>query len=79
VEILNAWDECAADLHERFGIDVEDDELMLGRSWFWLKDRILALLATPPTVQVKVGKKSKHVILPATRLQWALNPPKLKE
>ena len=77
MEILNAWDECAADLHERFGIDVEDDDLMFGRSWFWLRDRIFALLATPPTVVLR--QKKSQLLLPATRLQWALNPPKLKE
>lgn len=48
---------------------------MLGRTWFWLRDRILALLSTPPTVQVRHGKK--YITLPATRLQWALNPPDL--
>jgi len=50
---------------------------MLGRSWFWLRDRIVALLKTPAVVVVKTGKN--QILLPATRLQWALNPPKLKE
>lgn len=78
MQILNAWEACAADLHERYGVDVDDDVLMLGRSWFWLKDRILALLATPPVAVLKV-KGGNQLLLPATRLQWALNPPKLKE
>lgn len=77
LRLLNEWESIAADLHERYGIDVEDDALMLGRSWFWLEDRILALLSTPPVVQFRTAKKS--ILLPATRIQWALNPPKLKE
>lgn len=77
LRLLNEWEAIAADLHERFGIDVEDDELMYSRSWFWLQDRILALLYTPPVLQYRTRKKS--IILPATRIQWALDPPKLKE
>lgn len=50
---------------------------MLTRSWFWLQDRIVALLATPPVLQYRTRKKS--LLLPATRIQWALDPPKLKE
>lgn len=77
LRLLNAWEAIAADLHERYGIDVEDDELMLTRSWFWLADRIGALLSTPPVLQYRTRKKS--VLLPATRIQWELDPPKLKE
>ncbi len=75
--LLNEWESVAADLHERFGVDVEDDTLMLSRSWFWLADRIGALLATPPALQYRSSRKS--LLLPATRIQWALNPPNLKE
>lgn len=50
---------------------------MFSRSWFWLQDRILSLLSTPPAVQIRA--KKKYVLLPATRIQWALDPPKLKE
>lgn len=50
---------------------------MFARSWFWLRDRILQLLKTPPVLVVKVGKTQQ--LIPATRLQYALNPPKLKE
>lgn len=34
-----------ADLHERYGVDVEDRALMRVRSWRWLKVRIAGLLA----------------------------------
>lgn len=77
VQLLDQWEAIAADLHERYGLDVEDDDLMLTRSWFWLQDRILALLSTPSVAQFRTAKKS--ILLPATRIQWALDPPKLKE
>jgi hypothetical protein len=35
-----------ADLHQVYGVDVEDRALMRARSWRWLKTRILGLLAT---------------------------------
>lgn len=75
--LLNNWEAIAADLHERFAIDVDDDTVMYSRSWFWLADRIGQLLTTPPVVQYRTSKKS--LLLPATRIQWALDPPKLKE
>jgi len=33
-----------ADLHETFGVDVGDRQLMRARSWRWLQTRIFGLL-----------------------------------
>ncbi len=44
VEILTRWALVEADLHERYGVDVEDRALMRSRSWRWLETRILGLL-----------------------------------
>lgn len=44
-EILTNWRLVEADLHDVYGIDVEDRELMRSRSWRWLEVRITGLLA----------------------------------
>lgn len=38
--LIEAWPEITCDLHERYGIDLSDDELMRARSWPWLRTRI---------------------------------------
>lgn len=44
-DILSRWPLVEADLHEVYGIDAEDRELMRSRSWRWLETRIAGLLA----------------------------------
>lgn len=39
------------DLHEVYGIDVEDADLMASRPWRWLFQRMLGLLSTECRVQ----------------------------
>lgn len=41
----------ALDLHEVYGIDVEDKALMASRPWRWLSSRMLGLLSTECRVQ----------------------------
>ncbi|MFB9415692.1 hypothetical protein ACFFSQ_46945 [Dactylosporangium matsuzakiense] len=43
--MLKFWTLIEADLHERYGIDVDDRALLRARSWRWLQARILGLLA----------------------------------
>ncbi|MFD0595090.1 hypothetical protein ACFQZ4_24190 [Catellatospora coxensis] len=43
--MLTHWALVEADLHERYGIDVDDRALMRARSWRWLSTRIVGLLA----------------------------------
>jgi hypothetical protein len=43
------WPAVAADLHQVYGIDVDDEVLLGARSWPWLRSRITQLLALPPT------------------------------
>lgn len=45
--ILGDWDRVTSnDLHEIYGIDVEDGATML-RPWWWLRSRILGILDVP--------------------------------
>jgi hypothetical protein len=48
-DLLGVWDAIEADLHQVFGIDTSDPDLMGARTWRWLRHRILALLADPRT------------------------------
>lgn len=43
--ILGEWPLVEADLHEVYGIDAGDADLMRARSWRWLRTRILGLLS----------------------------------
>ncbi len=43
-----------ADLHEVFGIDIGDEELMRSRSWRWLQLRVIALLSTESRLRRKL-------------------------
>ncbi|WP_018251876.1 hypothetical protein [Salinispora mooreana] len=43
--LLAQWALIEADLHDVYGIDVEDRTLMQTRSWRWLQTRIRGLLA----------------------------------
>lgn len=36
-----------ADLHDVYGIDLDDPQLLAGRSWPWLRLRIRGLLTRP--------------------------------
>ena len=45
-DLLEVWALIEADLHEVYGLDLGDDDLMRARSWSWLRVRILALLST---------------------------------
>jgi hypothetical protein len=68
-DLLTHWSRIEADLHERYGVDL-DDEVFRRRTWRWLRLRILALLDVPPNVT------PDGQALHATRLGWALFPPK---
>ena len=38
------WPQVEADLHDVFGIDIDDHALMMSRTWRWLATRIFALV-----------------------------------
>lgn len=62
-----------------YGLDVDDAALMGGRSWRWLRTRVLSLLDRPPTfVAYKAGKGTRLAAVPSTRLGYALAPPEFK-
>jgi hypothetical protein len=44
-QILDRWELVEADLHETFGIDMEDRDQLRSRSWRWLHVRITGLLS----------------------------------
>jgi len=71
-----------ADLHEVYGIDADDAELMRSRSWRWLRSRVLSLLDRPPTLlPVKFPARGKTITrivsVPSTRIGHVINPPDL--
>ena len=70
------WRLIEADLHDVYGIDVNDDDLLSRRSWRWLRVRIGGLLEMPPTF-APYGD-GKVAAIPSTRLGYALNPPEFK-
>jgi hypothetical protein len=49
--LLQQWVLIEADLHQVYGIDVEDDGLLRRRTWRWLQLRILGLLSTESRLQ----------------------------
>lgn len=74
--LLAHWDLIEADLHQVYGIDVEDIPMMQRRTWRWLRTRIMGLLDVPPVfLQVYVGEKSWLEVIPQTRIGYALYPP----
>lgn len=64
--VLAEWGSVEADLHDRYGIDCDRLE---GRTWRWLRTRIVGLLTVPPIVA------PDGTPIPQTRVGWALNPP----
>ena len=45
-DILSRWRLVEADLHQVYGIDIDDRHLLRRRTWRWLEARILGLLST---------------------------------
>ncbi|QFY14485.1 hypothetical protein GBF35_25980 [Nonomuraea phyllanthi] len=41
---MSHWDLIEADLHSHYGIDLDEPGLLAGRTWRWLRTRILGLL-----------------------------------
>lgn len=76
-DLFTHWRLVVADLHERFAFDADDAASMHSHSWLWLRDRVFSLLSTPPGVVVQ-GEK-KNVLIPSTRIQWALFNPDPEE
>lgn len=44
--ILRVWSHVENDLHDMYGIDLDDTALMQSRTWRWLRTRISGLLTT---------------------------------
>ncbi|GAA5056471.1 hypothetical protein [Streptomyces similanensis] len=44
-QILAEWPLVENDLHDQYGIDVEEPGLLQSRSWRWLRTRIFGLLS----------------------------------
>lgn len=47
-DVLKHWGAAELDLHEVWGVDVEDDALMTARSWRWLELRLSDLVLHGP-------------------------------
>ncbi|HYF71190.1 MAG TPA: hypothetical protein VD864_00135 [Nocardioides sp.] len=45
-DVLERWALIECDLHDVYGVDVGDEAVMTGRTWPWLRLRILGLLTT---------------------------------
>jgi hypothetical protein len=48
-----------ADLHETYGLDVGDRQLLTTRSWRWLRARILGLLSTDTRITRKFAPQEE--------------------
>ncbi|WP_188197215.1 hypothetical protein [Nonomuraea sp. SYSU D8015] len=44
LDLLSRWELVEADLHQVFGIDLDQSSALRGRSWRWLRTRIAGLL-----------------------------------
>jgi hypothetical protein len=47
-----------ADLHDTYGIDVWDEQLLTRRPWPWLRNRVLGLLACDSRIARAVSASS---------------------
>ena len=47
VAIFARWRLVLADLHQWYGVDLDDPEFSEHRSWAWLRDRVVGLLSEP--------------------------------
>lgn len=47
-------------MHEVYGIDLGDRELLRARSWRWLSNRILGLLSTESRLKRKLFPDNKN-------------------
>lgn len=68
--ILAHWGLIEADLHDVYGIDVEDG-ILDRRSWRWLEQRIAGLMASRSVAP-------SGDLVPTTRIGWALRPPSVQ-
>jgi hypothetical protein len=48
-DLLSRWNLIEDDLHQFYGIDLEQPGLLRARTWRWLRVRIIGLLAEPKT------------------------------
>lgn len=65
--IMHRWSLVEQDLHQYYGIDLGDEELLRARSWRWLSARVVGLLS------VERGPFGDG----GSRLQRALRPVKM--
>jgi hypothetical protein len=73
---LAHWSLVEADLHDRYGLDCEDHHLLASRSWRWFRTRVVQLLSLPPTiVPLHPDTQRPPLVVPATRIGLALDPP----
>jgi hypothetical protein len=61
-EILDEWELVEADLHQVYGIDMEDRALLRARSWRWLRVRIAALLSMDSRIYRQLARGPEDVI-----------------
>lgn len=53
--LLPHWHLIEQDLHDVYGIDVDDDQLLTARSWRWLNVRIGGLLNRPNATRTRAA------------------------
>lgn len=66
--LYDHWAEIILDIHELFGVDLDDDDVRARISWHWFETRVEGLIGAPPRAWFPDG----HAI-PSNRLQWALS------
>ena len=58
-DILECWGLIEADMHERYGIDLDEPGLLEGRTVRWLKVRILGLLGCESRLSTALAPPEK--------------------
>lgn len=66
---MELWGLVEMDLHEVFGIDLGDRELLCKRTWPWLQRRAYAVAFTP-------GTRAQRVLRPDLTPRYQLPQPK---
>lgn len=74
-QMMSHWDALVADFQEVYGISLTP-EFLRSVTWPWFTRRAIGLLTRPPIhMQQDLGRKTRIVDIPTTRLGYAIRPP----
>ncbi|MFI6317276.1 hypothetical protein ACIBG8_07145 [Nonomuraea sp. NPDC050556] len=59
-DLLERWALVEADLHTEYGVDLGQPDLLLNRTWRWLRVRILGLLSADTRTTRSLTPEDRH-------------------